>query len=80
MYFNMHQASGERVRSNNLLSYSTISNIRNIYIDTEFIEDPQKYDIFIFNAAVSSGLTWKDTDLTNITACRKRRYCTMGWR
>ena len=59
------------ISDNNLLSYMTISNIRNIYTDTEFIEDPQKYDIFIFNASVSApetdeepDITWKDTDGT----------------
>ena len=67
-----YASSGWGARSsNNLLSYSAISDIRNIYIDTEFIENPQKYDIFIFNATVSSGLTWKDTDLTDITDSEK---------
>ena len=60
-----------------------VSHIRNIYLGTEFIEDPQKYDIFIFSEDVSSGLSYKHDDgsttLTSASAGHIIQYDGTKW-
>ena len=71
-----------------LLGYDTAGNPavvdrRSLDFGTTFPADPVPGDVFIFTAAVSSGLTWKDTDgTTDLTAASRTdvaQYNGIDW-